>query len=94
MKKCFLYFLITGLFSGPAHAPGRLNWPNMIITYNFREFSDEKNVSLIFEVGPEGNREGGHFLLKILVFLFERGLRAEIDVLRALLDRKRILLEL
>ena len=68
MKKIFFYFLITGLFSGPAHAPGRLNRPNMIITYNFRGFSDEKNVSLIFEVGPEGNREGGHFLLKIIVF--------------------------
>ena len=94
MKKYIFYFLITGLFSGPAHAPGRLNRPNMIITYNFRGFSDEKNVSLIFEVGPEGNREGGHFLLKITVFLFERGLRAEKDVLRALRARKRVLLEL
>ena len=61
MKKYIFYFLITGLFSGPAHAPGRLNRPNMIITYNFRGFSDEKNVSLIFEVGPEGNREGVTF---------------------------------
>ena len=89
-KKTIFYFLITGLFSGPAHAPGRLNRPNMIITYNFRGFSDEKNVSLIFEVGPEGNPEG---LQKFTIFLLERGLRAEKDVLRALRARKRVLLE-
>ena len=93
-KKVIFYFLITGLFSGPAHAPGRLNRPNMIITYNFREFSDEKNVSLIFEVGPEGNREGGSLFAKNHSFLFERGLRAEKDVLRALRARKRVLLKL